>query len=79
MTTAERRLVFVHAKMTDVYNDLSHVLNLLDKNARLINEDPEIRRSIVDAYMAAEKAHYLLDHQAAQHTDYGDDPSKEDK
>lgn len=78
MTAAERRLVFVHAKMTDVYNDLNHVLKLLDENAGLIKEDPEIRRCIVDAYMATEKAHALLDHRVSQHTDYGD-KEKEDK
>ena len=79
MTLAERRLVFVHAKMTDVYNNLNHVLKLMDRNTELINEDPEIRRSVVDAYMAAEKAHALLDHRVSQHTDYGDDMPKEDK
>jgi len=70
MTAAERRLVFVHAKMAGVYNDLNHVLKLMDSNSDLIREDPTIRTAVVDAYMAAEKAHALLDHQVNQHTEY---------
>lgn len=73
MTAEERKMVFVHAVVCSIYNDLNWVLGFFREHGGTPVKGLEgIAPLVSDAYDAVEKAHTALDKRVSQHTTWDD-------
>ena len=70
MTSEERRLVFVYAKSTSVWNEIGHILRLFDGMDVSTPRRREIEKQIGNALVSMEAAKSLLEREVSSRTTY---------